>query len=121
MKKQLKNKVVSALLCAALPLSMVGCGSSAGTADADAEAVTESVQETTQETGEETEGETAKREETVTITVETFDRGNYPEAYGTVTDNRWTKMIHDKVLEELNIDLQYVAIPRSDEVTKIQR
>lgn len=120
MKKQLKNKVVSALLCAALPLSMVGCGSSAGTADADAEAVTESVQETTQETGEETEGETAKREETVTITVETFDRGNYPEAYGTVTDNRWTKMIHDKVLEELNIDLQYVAIPRSDEVTKIQ-
>lgn len=124
MRKQFKNKALSTLLCIAVPLSMAACGSDADKTSLEAETSTGSAQESSKESAQETSQETSetaqRREETVTITVEAFDRGNYPEELGTVTDNKWTRMVHDKLLEEFNIDLQYVAIPRSDEVTKIQ-
>lgn len=123
MRRQLKNKVFSTLLCVAVSLSMAACGSGTDQTVADAEPAAESTQEmaeNTQEGGSESSEEPQKREETVTITVEVFDRGEYPEELGTITDNKWTRMMQEKVLEELNIDLQFMAIPRSDEVTKIQ-
>ncbi len=127
MKKRFRNKVFAVILSAAMAMSLAACGSgstettgsAAGTEAANAESVE------AQDTGAASEGaETAEAEQTdgepVTITVEVFDRGNMTEEYGTPTDNKWTKIFHDKVLEELNINLEYVAIPRSEEVTKIQ-
>lgn len=122
MRRQFKNKVVSTLLCVAVSLSMAGCGSSTDQAAADVDSSAESTQEAaeSEQGGQESAEGEQKREETVTITVEVFDRGEYPEDLGTITDNKWTRMMQDKVMEELNIDLQFAAIPRSDEVTKIQ-
>lgn len=53
----------------------------------------------------------------VTLKVEVFDRGTTGQT--PPTDNYWTKWIKEKVKSELNIDLEYVAVPRSQEVDKI--
>lgn len=51
------------------------------------------------------------------ITVEVFDRGNVG---GTnPTDNYYTNWIKAKVLEELNIGVTFVAVPRSEETTQL--
>lgn len=56
--------------------------------------------------------------EPVKLTVEVFDRGKTVNGE-TANDNKWTKWIHDQVLKELNIDVTYVMIPRSQEVPKL--
>jgi putative aldouronate transport system substrate-binding protein len=53
------------------------------------------------------------------LSVEVFDRGNMPAAYGSPIDNRWTNYIKDNFAKPANIDLSYVAVPRSQEVDKI--
>lgn len=111
MRKQLKTKVLSMLLCIAMLLAMAACGNeSGGNNPSDDESGGRSAQETND----------PSQEDLVTITVEVFDRGNMTEEYGTPTDNQWVKMMQDKVLEALNINLEYIAIPRSEEITKIQ-
>jgi putative aldouronate transport system substrate-binding protein len=55
----------------------------------------------------------------VSLTVEVFERGNMPASYGTATDNRWTSYIKDNFAKPRNIDLSYVAVPRAQEVDKI--
>lgn len=114
MCKQLTTKILALLLCVAMMLSITACGSSTP----ETTPATEKAE--APETSTQAPTESAKREETVSLTLEVFDRGNMSEEYGTPTSNFWVDMIHDKVMEELNIDLQYVAIPRSEEVTKIQ-
>lgn len=59
-------------------------------------------------------------EKPVKLTVEVYDRGNMPESYGDPIDNKWSRMVHDIVLEELNIDIEFMAIPRSEDTTKVQ-
>ncbi|NLO86028.1 MAG: extracellular solute-binding protein [Clostridiales bacterium] len=55
-------------------------------------------------------------EERVTITVPVYDRSK--EGYPAVDDNYWTKYIQSEFGDKWNIDVQYVAIPRNDVMTK---
>lgn len=113
----MKNKkVLSMMLAFGMVLSMTACGNTNGETNA---AGTTQSKETSQ--SETSAGETVEvKEEPVTITVEVFDRGDMPESYGTPIDNKWVTMIKEKALEELNINIEYVPIPRAEEVTKIQ-
>ena len=54
--------------------------------------------------------------ERVKITVPVYDRSK--EGYPAVDDNYWTKWIQENFGEKYNIDVQYVAIPRGDVMTK---
>ena len=59
-----------------------------------------------------------KQFDNVTINVELFDRSNAPEG-STITDNRWTEYINEE-MGKVGITVNFVAVPRSDEVTKMQ-
>lgn len=59
-----------------------------------------------------------KQFDDVTITVELFDRSNAPEG-STVTDNKWTQYINQE-MNKVGINVEFVAVPRSEEVTKMQ-
>lgn len=54
--------------------------------------------------------------ERVTITVPVYDRTK--EGYPAVDDNYWTKWVQKEFGDPYNIDVQYVAIPRGDVMTK---
>ncbi|WP_139998020.1 extracellular solute-binding protein [Paenibacillus paridis] len=54
----------------------------------------------------------------VTLKVEVFDRGNSP-AGSTITDNYWTKWVNENFGTQSNIDVEYVPVPRSEEVEKL--
>ncbi|WP_127585650.1 extracellular solute-binding protein [Paenibacillus koleovorans] len=62
---------------------------------------------------------TAKPAAPVDLTVEIFDRANAPEGGGSVTDNYLTKWIKETVKADLNINLSYYAVPRAQEVDKL--
>lgn len=53
-----------------------------------------------------------------TITVELFDRSNAPSG-STILENRWTKYAQEQ-MAKVGINVEYVAVPRSDEITKMQ-
>ena len=55
----------------------------------------------------------------VPLSVEIFDRGNMPASYGTPIDNRWTNYVKDNFAKPANIDLSYVAVPRAQEVERL--
>ena len=54
--------------------------------------------------------------ERVKITVPVYDRSKV--GYPPVDDNYWTRWIQENFGEKYNIDVQYVAIPRGDVMTK---
>ena len=54
--------------------------------------------------------------ERVKITVPVYDRSK--EGYPAVDDNYWTKWVQENFGDKYNIDVQYVAIPRGDVMTK---
>ena len=54
--------------------------------------------------------------ETVTITVPVYDRAK--AGYPAVDDNYWTQWIQKEFGDKYNIDVNYVAIPRGDVMTK---
>lgn len=60
----------------------------------------------------------SKQFDNVTITVELFDRSNAPEG-STITDNRWTKYVNQE-MNKVGIHVEFVPVPRGDEVTKMQ-
>lgn len=53
----------------------------------------------------------------VTITAMVFDRSNAPDGQ-TATDNIWTEYINEK-MNEVGITVEFVAVPRSDELNKV--
>ncbi|GBG11775.1 ABC transporter substrate-binding protein [Paenibacillus agaridevorans] len=57
--------------------------------------------------------------EKVTLKVEVFDRGNAPAGAGPVTDNFWTKWIQENFGDPNNIKLEFVPVPRNQEVDKL--
>ncbi|WP_026508141.1 extracellular solute-binding protein [Butyrivibrio sp. MC2013] len=57
----------------------------------------------------------SKHFDDVTIQVELWDRENSP-AGSTITENRWTEYIQDK-MKEVGINVEFVPVPRGDEVT----
>lgn len=48
-----------------------------------------------------------------TLTVAVYDRSNMNTDYGTAVDNFWTNWIKEQVAAELNINVEFVAVPRS--------
>lgn len=59
-----------------------------------------------------------KQFDDVTITVELFDRSNAPEG-STLTDNKWVEYVNEQ-MNKVGITVEFVAVPRADEVTKMQ-
>ena len=59
-----------------------------------------------------------KQFDDVTITVELFDRSSAPEG-STLTDNRWVEYVNEQ-MNKVGINVEFVAVPRADEVTKMQ-
>ncbi len=47
------------------------------------------------------------------LTVAVYDRSNTTDEYGTVTDNQWTRWVAEQMMNEYNIEVSYVAVPRS--------
>ena len=125
-KRKMKKQVLAVVLSVLLALSTGACGSREAGEDKRSTGM-ESQGSGAEGSGTEPAGEieTAEGEEPVTITMEIFDRGNLgawvdADAGESVIDNRYVNLMREAVREELNIDLQYVAIPRSEEITKIQ-
>ncbi|WP_127496061.1 extracellular solute-binding protein [Paenibacillus glycanilyticus] len=63
-------------------------------------------------------GDKASSGKASTLKVEVFDRGNSP-AGSTITNNYLTKLVQDKFGTPNNINVQFVPIPRSEEVQKL--
>lgn len=60
----------------------------------------------------------SKQFDNVKITVELFDRSNAPEG-STITDNRWVDYVNQE-MNKVGITVDFVTVPRWDEVTKMQ-
>lgn len=60
----------------------------------------------------------ASNGERVTLKVEIFDRGNSPSPH-TITNNYLSKLVQERFGDPNNIDVQFVPIQRSEEVTKL--
>lgn len=60
----------------------------------------------------------SKQFDDVTITVEIFDRSNAPEG-SSVLDNKWVDYVN-REMNKVGITVEFVAVPRSDEVQKMQ-
>ncbi|MBS5586707.1 MAG: extracellular solute-binding protein [Clostridiales bacterium] len=48
-----------------------------------------------------------------TLTVAVYDRSNMDTTYGDATNNFWTQWIQESVLADLNIAVEFMALPRS--------
>lgn len=59
-----------------------------------------------------------KKFDDVTIQVEVFDRSNAPEGSSCV-DNKWVDYINEE-MNKVGINVEMVAVPRSEETTKVQ-
>jgi ABC-type sugar transport system, periplasmic component len=57
--------------------------------------------------------------EKITLKVEVFDRGNAPAGAGPVTDNFWTQWIQKNFGDPNNIKMEFVPVPRNQEVDKL--
>lgn len=119
----MKKTLLAGLLSVAMILSLAACGDVTVTTDTnapkeaegEAEAEAEGEAEAAASGYQTTYGD--KQFDNVEITVELFDRSNAPEG-STITENKWTKYAQD-AMAEVGINLQFVAVPRGDEVTKM--
>ena len=124
-----KKRFVATVIAAVMALSIVACADggnadvSAAGGDASSETVEASADTASLDNSEE-ESSTyqttygSKQFDDVTISVELFDRSNAPEG-STITENRWTQYAQE-AMKKVGINLEFVAVPRGDEVTKMQ-
>lgn len=117
----MKKRVLSVILSCAMVFSMAACGSSTGTVDETTSApaaTTESTGSATTETAavvsELVDGKFA---ETRHITVEVYDRGN--DGGTDPTNNMYTDYIKKGMLEDHNVEVEFVAVPRWTETEEI--
>lgn len=110
----MRKKIVSMLLCVSVLISLCACGSEKQSD------TTESSLEKVESSSSKADSSELEKEEPATITVELYDRGTIPAEYGTVTDNKWVDYFKEAALEEANIDLEYMAVSRSDDAAKLQ-
>ena len=120
MRKQIKRAAAIVLAAAMTTTLLAGCGGSGSSA-----AASESAESTTSEASSEAStGEAAASgsytdysagfPERVTIQIPVYDRGfeNW-----NVADNYYTQWVQQEFGEKYNVDVEYVAISRSNEVT----
>lgn len=129
----MKNRVLASSLAVILASSMLfGCGgtqtvnnSSTKAEDKKETTAGDSAQKIDSDTATATESTSkyqttygSKQFDNVTITVELFDRSNAPDG-STITDNKWTKYVNEQ-MNKVGINVEFVPVPRWDEVTKMQ-
>lgn len=127
----MKKKVLACLMAAALLIGgLAGCGDTGSqTSGADVQTQDQGTDKGQSESSEDQgadASETSKYQTTygskmfddVTITVELFDRSNAPEG-STITDNKWVKYVNQE-MNKVGINVEFVTVPRWDEVTKMQ-
>lgn len=105
----MKKKLLSILLAGSMVLSMAACGSDDGGASQG-----EASSEDPGVTSELTDGKFA---ETRHITVEVYDRGN--DGGSDPTNNMYTEYIKKGMLEDHNVEVEFVKVPRWTEVEEI--
>lgn len=119
----MKKKLLSILLAGTMVLSMAACGNSndapssaanAGTTSKESSSQAASSDEGQASTSELTDGKFA---ETRHITVEVYDRGN--DGGSDPTNNMYTEYIKKGMLEEHNVEVEFVKVPRWTEVEEI--
>ncbi len=118
----MKKKVLSILLANTMVLSLAACGSGDTTqpaANADSTPKAESSAAASSDgeaktTSELTDGKFA---ETRHITVEVYDRGN--DGGSDPTNNMYTEYIKKGMLEDHNVEVEFVKVPRWTEVDEI--
>ncbi len=118
----MKKRFMALLLASCMTMSLVACGGGetpAQTTKADNKATTQAAagDSTTAAPAETAEIVDGKFVETRKITVEVYDRGN--DGGSDPTNNMYTEYIKQGVLEDLNIEVEFVAVPRWTEVEQI--
>jgi putative aldouronate transport system substrate-binding protein len=120
----MKKKVLSVLLASTMVMSMAACGEQTTEAPAtdtpatDTTTVAEPADDTaTEEPAEVSELTDGKFAETRHITVEVYDRGN--DGGSDPTNNMYTEYIKKGMLEDHNVEVEFVAVPRWTEVDEI--
>ncbi len=125
----MKKKIIALVLACCMTMSLVACGGSSETTSesaaetktetAAAETKTEDAAPAEDAAADPTNGEVVdgKFVETRKITVEVYDRGN--DGGSDPTNNMYTEYIKQGVLEDLNIEVEFVAVPRWTEVEQI--
>ncbi|MBR5356341.1 MAG: extracellular solute-binding protein [Lachnospiraceae bacterium] len=121
----MKKRVFAIIMASILATSLLaGCGAKTETSSNEP---TETKTEETASTEEKEDNIVESKYQTtygskmfdnVTITVELFDRSNAPDG-STITDNRWTKYVNEQ-MNKVGITVEFVPVPRWDEVTKMQ-
>ncbi|WP_338119966.1 extracellular solute-binding protein [Paenibacillus thalictri] len=106
MKRQTVNKTVALSMSAMLTIGVLAaCSSNDQNAGAGTSASNNA-------------NNASAKKEPVTLRVEMFDRGNAP-AGQSATNNFWTKWMQDSFGTPNNIKLEYVPVPRAQEVEKL--
>ncbi len=105
----MKKRLVALVLAGAMALGMVGCG---GSSEKSADTSTDS-----SESAGASELVDGKFAETKHITVEVYDRGN--DGGTDPTDNMYTEYIKKGMLEDHNVEVEFVAVPRWTETEEI--
>lgn len=105
----MKKRLVALVLAGAMALGMVGCG---GSSEKSADTSKES-----SESAGASELVDGKFAETKHITVEVYDRGN--DGGTDPTDNMYTEYIKKGMLEDHNVEVEFVAVPRWTETEEI--
>lgn len=125
----MKKRIIALVLTCCMTMSLVACGGSSEatsepaaetkTETAEAETKTEEAAPAEDAAADPTNGEVVdgKFVETRKITVEVYDRGN--DGGSDPTNNMYTEYIKNGVLEDLNIEVEFVAVPRWTEVEQI--
>ncbi len=131
-RKGIRAALLAALLAGSMLLGGCGQKEDSGASPAGTEDKSSTPESSSQpDAGEQTEGKEDGEEnsgyqttygdkqfDNVTIKVEVFDRSNAPDG-STVTDNRWTQYINQE-MNKVGINVEFVAVPRSEEFTKLQ-
>ncbi len=123
----MKKKVLSVLLASAMVLSLAACGSqsaapapatdNAAPADDTAAAPADTADTTEAEPATASELTDGKFAETRHITVEVYDRGN--DGGSDPTNNMYTEYIKKGMLEQHNVEVEFVAVPRWTETEEL--
>ena len=126
----MKKKIISCLLAAGMFTAVMGgCNGQSNSSTPSNAPGSSGTQSNSQAQGSGSQQQTesaskyqttygAKNFDNVTVTVELFDRSNAPDG-STITDNKWTKYANEQ-MNKVGINLEFVPVPRWDEVTKMQ-
>ena len=111
----MKKKVLSILLAAVMTFSLAACGG--GDAPESSSAEESSVSEGPVVEVSQAEFENGRFTETRHIRVEIYDRGN--DGGSDPTNNKYTEYIKKGMLEDHNVEVEFVKVPRWTEVDDI--